>query len=280
MAGAMQDVSTGPGPAGSREPAAMGTSAAERHMALLLAGLRRAVDRARPRPSCRELSLALGRERRYVDSALRGEVKLRVEEVLRLLALVGADSRELFYFLFPLGGELERRLVATLEPGPGGDGGDPDEASVLDLRLVRSYLRREHPPRTPERGAERARRVLRQRVRRSGAGLIRLSERLFGGPNILRFALSGHTALSFQQIFAVLEALEEEPGRYFLDVLGPEDGELAAGITWQSLLDRLVPLDQAGVRGFADLRPERGIHPPAEMEANGEEEKPSEAGTE
>lgn len=240
------------------------SSTAERHVEILLAGLRGAIDRARPRPSCRELSRVLGRDRRYVDSALRGETKLRVEEVLRLLALLGADSRELFYHLFPLGGERERRLLKALEPGPGGEEGAADRAPVPDLRTVRTYLRRRHPAPTPERAAERARSVLRERVRRSRAGVKRLSARLFGSPNTLRFALGGHAALSFQQIFAVLEALEEEPGRYFLDVLGPEDGPLAAGITWQTFLDRLEPVDRAGVPGAADGRREEGLPPPVE----------------
>lgn len=206
------------------------------NLARVRAALRAAFHEAQKRDpilSMQKLSRVLGRSLRYWPRAVRGEGKLHLEEVCKVLVALDFEPGTFFLTVFPEGGEAEQRLRTAREPRA--EFGLPLEELVEPLRR---QVRRQ----TPREWLERSRAALRSAIRDSPYTQGQLSVRLeFRSARALSMALWGSTSLTLRHVFLVLEALGKPPSRFFFEVFDPQRGPLIEDLALPDLLD---PLDR------------------------------------
>jgi len=247
---------------------------AETYLWHLRDGLRDAVRRSKL--TAGEASEALGRHRGHVGRMTRGKAPLRVEEVFALLDVLEIDPPDFFTLYFPLGGEVESRLHLTHPREVRPSGG----ITLKELRV--SARQSQGKPRLSSVGAPlRCGQILNLKLRQRRISQRQVEEELGLGTNALGRALRGETELTFERIFAVLEVIGLRPGRFFVELLGPDPEDLLDELRWVWALDRAEAYLPGDAVTLADQRPERGLFPPRgdeepreEKEEDSEEEPP------
>ena len=166
---------------------------------------------------------------------------LSVEETAALLTLTGTDMRDFFWGTFPPGGDLERALLADQKLTVHG---------LSSNELWKEVAKRTPLPRPCE-IVSRAAALLQGYLAHAERSHKAVSQEFFGTDDLIRNALSGRSELRFEVVFSVLVAVDEEPWRFFVHLLGPENETLAPGISWWDLLNRLDGIDRRGLEGLA-----------------------------
>lgn len=178
------------------------------------------------------MSGELGHHANYLTRVFTGHLPMKVREVFAILAAVHVDPKDFFDLFFPFGGpavtELLRRPPPGFEPDP----------------VLRDTLRQEREARgelvlQPEQWAKKAGSVLREHLRRKRVNLRQASMAAGMGPDALGQALRGYTQITFQHVFAAIEAGGSPPGRFFMDLFGAPDDDLLEGLRWSMYLDEI-----------------------------------------
>lgn len=193
--------------------------------------LRRVVERGEK--TARQLSEELDRHPTYIDRLLRGETRLRVEEVFHLLAVLDETPIEFLGEAFPLGG-MEERAVRM----HAGWTGETTSLGGLSTRRLMAGARREMDRVAPSSVALalRAGQQLRRIIRRRGRTQKELAKELGKSARSLGNALAGRSDLTFELVFQLLELLDVSAGRFFLEVLVEHENPLDR-LDWHRMLD-------------------------------------------
>lgn len=198
------------------------------------------------------LSRELGHHDNYLTRTFRGRLPLKVVDVFWLLERLSVDSELFFELLWPFGGDeagyVRRRPPAEYRP---------------DERLAQHRLKlraeRGEDVFTPADWAAKAAVCLRELLRRKRVTQRAASLAAGMGPDALGQALRGNTLLTFQHVFATLEASGSPPGRFFTDLFGAPDGDLLEGLKWSMYLDELeVGFADFAKRAASQLKASRG----------------------
>lgn len=221
----------------------------------LRAALRDAIRRSGT--TQKAVSEQLDRHPTYVGRLLGGQARLRVEEVCHLLALLDVRPYELFFPAFPLGGVTEARLQ-RMQPQVREPTRYPSLAG-LENRDLTDWAAWETGGENPSSVALalQAGELLRDLIRRKGTTQTRVAPALGLSPRALGKALAGHTELTFEVAFGVLEAIGVTPGRFVLEWLTPEAGSVVDRMRWLELLDQAEERRQVGVRALEETRRRR-----------------------
>lgn len=165
----------------------------------------------------------------YLSRCLAGTLDLKVREVFELLALLGVDAEDFLAGLFPFASP-----VAVHAPTVKSQAGE-------DLqRLIRKErAQRGEDLTSPVAVTAKARRTLSGLIRRRRLKQKEVSARMGVALRYLTAALYGTKRLTSETLFQALEAIEVEPGRFFLELYGPPDQQLVAQLTWSAHLDEI-----------------------------------------
>ncbi len=177
-----------------------------------------------------EVSRDIGRHPNYLSRALRGGIELKVRDVFAVLLQIHLSPRQLFLWLYPLGGEL----AARRDPAQGGVPDDATERLLRKIEMEKGHLRR-----TPEDWTARVAGLVRDLLRRKGVPQATASQELGLGPRALPQVLAGKTKLKLSHLFRVLALTETPPGRFFLELFGAPEGDAFAALQWVRYLDAL-----------------------------------------
>ncbi len=169
-----------------------------------------------------EASAALGRHPNYLSRCLSGQLALKVDEVLALLAVAETAPEDFFPPLFPFG----RRLDGV----PGG----PLPEAVRTARAA--------PAASPREFTERVRQALKVTLRRRRWSQRRVSLALGLRPHTLSLALSANTRITWELVCGALAASGASAGRFVLDLFAEPDGDPHFEQQWASHLDELEEL--------------------------------------
>lgn len=194
--------------------------------------LRRAVAAMKPRAE--RLSERLGWSERHLARLLGGEAPLRFEEVFHLLSVLEVPPYELFFRLFPLGGPRVAALVGQTSQDVSGLGG----VSTRELMELSQQQGGQAYP-TSIALALRAGQVLGRRIEASGSSRREIARTLGISERALRRSLRGENQLHMGRAFAILSSLGADPGRYFMEVLGPDPTDRVDRFRWSWYLDLL-----------------------------------------
>ncbi len=162
------------------------------------------------------LSQALGFHAAYLSRVLRGVGPLYVALVFEVLLRIKEPPEELFLTLYPLGGEPVRELVAVRRKAKAKPA---DEGRMAEF--VRAMRGRAHRPLDPAAYEAQARDWLRDALATKGVSQRQVSRRLGLGQDALGQVLRGAGRLTFVHVFAVLDAVEVDPGRFFFELFMP-----------------------------------------------------------
>lgn len=183
--------------------------------------------------SLRDLDRYLGWTEDYLGQALRGNVLLRVSHVYAVLAALTYPAWRFFSELHDPGGELGGAAAVDprlLEVGnrlsrllrkhgkdavPPGPPAAPSAKAQADLILARDR-------------ADRLSTLLRMKLRGSGLPKAEISDRLGRGPHYLGRLLRRRPDFSVVQVYALLAAVEVDPGAFFTE-LHPPDKQAGGG---------------------------------------------------
>ena len=221
----------------------------------LRAALREAIRRSGR--TQKAVSEELGRHPTYLGRLLRGQGRLRVEEVCHLLARLDVRPYELFFPAFPLGGLSEARLqrmqAEVREPTR-----YPSLAGLTNRELT-NWAAWEMDGENPSSVALalQAGELLRDLIRRKGTTQTRVAPALGLSARALGKALAGHTELTFEVVFGVLDEIGITPGRFVLEWLSPDEGSVVDRMRWLELLDQAEERRQVSVEALAENRRRR-----------------------
>ncbi len=207
-------------------------------LARLRQGLR---DALRSRSfTLQDMSGLLGHHSKYLSRVVSGDLPLKVQEAFEILALVKVDPELFLYALFPFGSSAAA-------------GREPRESSID--RLLRLERAQRGEVLTPDHLARKARRVLKDTLRRRGHSQRQASLALGLRVHTLPLALRANTRLTWEHVFGVLAVCEASPGRFVMDLFGNLEGDLYEQLDWSTHLDELEELFLALERGPAEPTP-------------------------
>jgi transcriptional regulator with XRE-family HTH domain len=175
-------------------------------------------------------SEALGHHPDHLSRAFSGKGPLRFEEVLQLLARIEVDAESFFERLYPLGGPAEARFEAR----------DPDtyeaEGKRLRALLVAAREQEGTPTLGPAERAERARGLLKRRLKSAGILHPEASRALGLGQTALGQVLQGKAALNVEHLLGALAVSGASPARFFAELFGPDDDDFLPKVPWSTFL--------------------------------------------
>ena len=193
------------------------------------------------------VSRRLGHHPSYLSRVFAGRLALKLREAFEVLALIGVEPALFFGPLYPFAGAGELRFEALGLPWLGGEGG----RTVRELLLEEVRGLREKPA-APGGVTLQAGRVLRRALKKARVPQAEASRAIGRSPSSLGQALRGNTELTLLHVLGCLAASGADPGRFFVEILGPADEDLSESLAWTHYLDRLEALVQRDAAGAAE----------------------------
>jgi hypothetical protein len=190
-----------------------------------------------------EASRRLGHYPEYLGRVLSGRALLKVRDVFDVLALLEIHPQEFFDIYFPLGGPAVTGLreLATEEE---------NRARAVARGLLRRGLGQRDQGLDSAAWVRRTGQLAREMIERRGRSQRELSLEFGLASYSLGQRLRGTSRLLCWQLFAVLRALEVDPGRFFVELVFP-DTTLSESLRLSQVLDlwetRLRPLSEASL---------------------------------
>jgi transcriptional regulator with XRE-family HTH domain len=176
-----------------------------------------------------QTSRRLRRYPEYVGRTLSGRADLKVGDVFRLLELLQVEPFDFLQASFPLGGSsvlaAKKLVAASATP----------ERLLVD-RLAREGLTKHGAKLDARAWTERAGQLLREVLRRNDQTQADVAAALGLTVSALGQRLRGNSRLLAWQLFAVLRVLKVDAGRFFYELVFP-DQSLAAQLTLGEVLD-------------------------------------------
>ncbi len=177
-------------------------------------------------------SRKVGRYPAYFSRALAGRYDLKVEDTFKLLAYLKVDTKDFLTLLFPFGGAG----AAALARNPPAD---YEEDAQLRETVRKQRDRRGELRLTPAQRRGRVASLLKTLLRRKKVSQRAASLALGMGASALGQALRGSSKLTWRHVFGVLDACRVTPGRFVMELFGPDDEDLLAGLRWTWYLDEI-----------------------------------------
>lgn len=178
------------------------------------------------------VSKKIGRYPAYLSRALAGQYDLKVEDTFRVLATLKVDPKEFLSLVFPFGGDGARSLL--VKP-PHGYEPDPRQQELLSAERSR----RGELHLAPSQRTDRVRQLLKTLLRRKKVSQRRASVAQGLGGSALGQALRGGAKLTWVHVFGILASCQISAGRFIMELFGPGDEDLLAGLRWTWLLDEM-----------------------------------------
>lgn len=193
-----------------------------------------------------EISRDLGRHPNYLSRALAGSIELKVDDTFSMLLDLGLVPRELFTWMYPMGG------VRGPEPAAGSKEAK-ELAEAAEARRRYDEEQGRHLLSAADWTRE-VRALLRDLLRRKKISQPKASRALGLGPKALPAVLAGGTRLGWAHLFGVLALTDTKPWRFFLELFSPPEGDAFAQLRRVRYLDALeqrlnVSLSEEELRG-------------------------------
>lgn len=178
------------------------------------------------------VSRKLERAPQYLTRVFAGILPLRIEEVFGLFEILGKHPQIFFDRHYPLAGDDRSGRISPPDPS---SPGSPNLRAYLDSTMAAPL-----PP--PSEMVKRAGRILKGLIVRAGTRQRAVSLKLGLPRDALGQALRGGTDLAAWHVFGVLAATNTSAGRFFHELLGPDDSLASAApgaARWEDLVEAL-----------------------------------------